>query len=208
MRWHNFEAVRNVLAETARVADTYITLTHLQPGGRETQLGSHPWDDMHEVQPWLYATAQKLDPGPEGVKVRTRVLKKGGTPLKSVVSLVTGKGRGPQPDPAPTAARALGPTPPPPPPQAPPAPAMCPTCAATQAILATRQLQVVDLEARLERARDTRRDLEARLARLQVELEHAHGTIAAMEVQNATLRKDMVEIQALARTFIRAADAA
>lgn len=175
MRWQNFEAVRELLAETASMPDTYITLSHLLPDGRESQVGSRPWDDWREVRSWLKKTVKKLDPGPEGVKVRTRVFRRGGKPVRGVVSLVQGDGKGPPAPSAPpvgpgTSATSLPPV----------APAVCPSCVATQAILATKQLQVVDLEARLERSRGERRELEGRLGRSEAARREAQVEKAAL----------------------------
>ncbi|MFH1465065.1 MAG: hypothetical protein ABIO70_11830 [Pseudomonadota bacterium] len=201
MRWSNYEAVHEMLVQTARVPDTYITISHLLGEGRETQVSSHPWDDMHEVEPWLRETARKLDPSPEGVKIRTRVLQKGGKSLKSVVSVLYGKGRGPQPTPAPSGAPTANPTP------APPLqalPGTCPSCVATQAILATKMVQVVDLEARLDHARRRVQTLEERLASTKGELKEARGMVSALQDRVAVLEDEQARAAQTLETYFSA----
>jgi hypothetical protein len=125
------------------------------------------------------------------VKLRIRVFKKGGKPVRSIVSLVQGDGKGPPPI-----------VPPSPPPSTSPAapvaltqplimPGFCPSCISTQALMAAKQLQIVDLEARLERTHADKREVETRLA-------DAIAKLRAEREKNADLRatvKDLQEFQ-------------
>jgi hypothetical protein len=52
-------------------------------------------------------------------------------------------------------------------------PTFCPACAATQAILATKQVEIVDLEARLERTSTARDNLRAKVSALRGSLSAA-----------------------------------
>jgi hypothetical protein len=45
IKWSNFEAVRQMLEDTARLPDTCITISRMLPENRETQIADHPWDD-------------------------------------------------------------------------------------------------------------------------------------------------------------------
>lgn len=186
-KWSNFEAVRQMLADTASLPDTYITISRMLPENRETQIADHPWDDWEEVRHWLKRTARSLDPSPEGVKLRIRVFQKGGKPVRSIVSLVQGEGKGPPP---------IAPPPPPTPSPSPntisplqahPFPGLCPNCVATQTLLAAKQLQVVDLEARLERAHADRREVDGRLA-------DAIARLRAERAENAALRAKVADL--------------
>ena len=202
MRWNKFEAVQEMLRETVRVPDTYITVSRMLPKGREVQIGSHPWDDWEDVHRWLKKTARSLDPSPEGVKLRTRIFEKGGKPLRSVVSLVQGRGKGPSPIAAPSAT-------PPAAPQAPSTFHSCPACVATQALLVAKQLQVVDLDARLEHARRGRRDLEDQLASTQAELGEACGVVAELRRRVACLEREQARaIATLERHYAAHGDTA
>ena len=184
MRWNKFEAVQEMLSETVRVPDTYITVSRMLPKGREVQVDSHPWDDWEDVHRWLKKTARSLDPSPEGVKLRTRIFKKGGKPLRSVVSLVQGRGKGPAsvaaPSATPTPATATVP-------QAPVPSHSCPACVATQALLVAKQLQVVDLDARLKRSRRDRLEVDERVSRLKAKLRE-------LRAENGQLQEQIVAL--------------
>ncbi len=202
MRWNNLDAVKQMLRDTARVPDTYITLSHLPRGGREQQVGSRPYEDWQDVLGWLDRTARSLDPSPEGVKVRTRVFKKGGKPLKSVVSRLTGRGKGPKVAERGGTAPAASTTTTGVQPQ--PAPGMCPACVATQALLATKQLQVVDLEARFDHARRKALTLEERLVGAKAELKEAGRIIAALQERVAELEHDQARATRILERYIAA----
>jgi len=187
IKWSNFEAVRQMLADTVSLPDTYITISRMLPESRETQIADHPWDDWEEVRHWLKRTARSLDPSPEGVKLRIRVFQKGGKPVRSIVSMVQGEGKGPPPV-APPAPSHSPPSPSPiTVPQATAFPGLCPNCVATQALLAAKQLQVVDLEARLERAHADRREVDGRLA-------DALTRLRAEQDENAALREKVADL--------------
>jgi len=180
MRWNKFEAVQEMLRETVRVPDTYITVSRMLPKGREVQVDSHPWDDWEDVHRWLKKTARSLDPSPEGMKLRIRIFKKGGKPLRSVVSLVQGRGKGPSPVAAPTPTTAVAPQPP-------TALTPCPACVATQALLVAKQLQVVDLDARLEHSRRDKLEVDERVARLKAKLRD-------LRTENGQLQEQIVAL--------------
>jgi hypothetical protein len=201
IKWSNFEAVRQMLADTVSLPDTYITISRMLPENRETQIADHPWDDWEEVRHWLKKVVRSLDPGPEGVKLRIRVFQKGGKPVRSIVSLVQGEGKGPPPIVPPSPPPSTSPTVPISLPQAIAMPGFCPNCVATQALLAAKQLQVVDLEARLERTHADKREVETRLA-------DALSKLQAKREENVALRSTVKSLEEFQEGISNAIDQA
>ena len=111
--------------------------------------------------------------------------------MRSIVSLVQGEGKGPPPIVPPSPPPSTSPTVLIALPQSVAMPAFCPSCISTQALMAAKQLQIVDLEARLERTHAAKREVETRLA-------DAMAKLRAERQENADLRanvKDLEEFQ-------------
>jgi septal ring factor EnvC (AmiA/AmiB activator) len=66
----------------------------------------------------------------------------------------------------------------------------CPACAATQALLASKQVQVVDLETRLHRAEVSRDKLRARIDDLRQVLKAARAETAEVRAELAAHHED------------------
>ena len=66
----------------------------------------------------------------------------------------------------------------------------CPACAATQALLASKQVQVVDLEARLHRADASRDKLRAKIDELRQALKAARAETTEVRAELAAHQED------------------
>ena len=79
---------------------------------------------------------------------------------------------------------------------------MCPACVASQALLATKQLQIVDLEARFDHARRKTLTLEERLLGAKAELKEAGRIIAALQERVEELEHDQARATRILERYI------
>ena len=82
MDWENGNALNDLLAEAARLGDGYLTVAEVLPGRREAQLASMPAGPVADTLANVEASAANL---PAGTRVRVRLWKRGGHPVRGVV---------------------------------------------------------------------------------------------------------------------------
>ena len=184
MTWDNEPALRDLLAEAEGLGDGYVTVARVLPNRREEQLASREVGPVHELAAAVELAASTL---PAGTRVRVRLWRRGGKPVRGVVLTVLRAsgappptGRPPQGSPVrmPTARSTEG-RPPAPPTE--PDPASCPNCAELREALEGQH----DL---FDEVSDERDDAEAQVRRLQREVADLRG-----DLDSAVCRAETVE---------------
>ena len=82
MSWDNDAALHDLLAEAAGLGDGYLTVARVLPNRREEQLASAELGPVHEL---ARAVALATRPLPAGARVRVRLWRRGGKPVRGVV---------------------------------------------------------------------------------------------------------------------------
>lgn len=82
MRWENADALNELLAEAEILDDGYLTVARVLPGRREEQLASR---DVGPASEALAAVERATTHLAEGTRVRVRLWRRGGHPVRGVV---------------------------------------------------------------------------------------------------------------------------
>lgn len=183
MTWDNEPALHDLLAEAEGLADGYVTVARVLPNRREEQLASRQVGPVHELAAAVELAASTL---PAGTRVRLRLWRRGGKPVRGVVlTVIRASGaappvsRPPQGSPVRMApARSAAAPQPSPSNDAPPS---CPTCAELREALEGQH----DL---FDEVSDERDDAEAQVRRLQREVADLRG-----DLDSAVYRAETVE---------------
>ena len=184
MTWDNEPALHDLLAEAEGLGDGYVTVARVLPNRREEQLASREVGPVVELAAAVDLAARSL---PGGTRVRVRLWRRGGKPVRGVVLTVLQASTA-----TPTVARSPAISPvraaqesesvasrPAPPTE--PDPTSCPSCAELREALEGQH----DL---FDEVSDERDDAEAQVRRLQREVADLRG-----DLDSAVYRAETVE---------------
>ena len=182
----NEPALHDLLAEAEGLGDGYVTVARVLPNRREEQLASREVGPLHELAAAVELAASTL---PAGTRVRVRLWRRGGKPVRGVVLTVLGTSIA-----TPTVARPTVPSPvrppqasapaaPPPSPSIDAAPPFCPNCAELREALEGQH----DL---FDEVSDERDDAEALVRRLQREVADLRGDLDGAVFRAETAERD------------------
>ncbi len=183
MTWDNPAALHDLFAEAEGLDDGYLTVARILPGRREEQLTSREIGPADELAAAVDLAARHL---PSETRVRVRLWRRGGKPVRGVVVRVLG-----EPETRARAARSASASRPTPSPTTPPA---TPAISATASCSDCAELhEVIEQQNdRLDEAWDQRDDSEALARRLQRDLASLRGDLdsAVFRAETAERERD------------------
>ena len=203
MTWDNEPALHDLLAEAEGLDDGYVTVARVLPGRREEQLASRQVGPVMELAAAVELAASRL---PAGTRVRVRLWRRGGKPVRGVVLAVLRGSTAPptvvRPSPVspvrpPEASKAVALRPSPP---TEPDPASCPNCA--------ELLEAIEEQNdRLDEISDERDDEEAESRRLRRELAEVREELDSASLRLQTAERERENTARLLRQAEHRADA-
>ena len=193
MGWDNDAALHDLLAEADGLGDGYLTVARVLPNRREEQLASAELGPVPELAHTVALATRHL---PAGARVRIRLWRRGGRPVRGVVLRSLGAVDTAAPA-RPTASPAPSPIPPPSTPvrTEPRLPAPVPVPAAEVpdaacADCAKLREAIEEQNDRLDEISDERDDAEALVRRLQREVADLRGDLDGAVFRAETAERD------------------
>ena len=203
MTWDNEAALNDLLAEAEGLGDGYVTVARVLPNRREEQLASREVGRIDELAAAVELAATTLPPG---TRVRVRLWRRGGKPVRSVVLAVLRASTAASTVVRPTAASPVRARPDPdaaapqPSPSIEAAPPSCPSCA--------NLLEAIDAQNdRLDEISDEREAAEAEVRRLRRELAELREELDSASLRLQTAERERENVAQLLRQAGHRADA-